>query len=215
MAGRTGGARWRFGAKVLRWRAPGNSGPSPVRRPRARFAAAHSGCVGAPPGDTTVPCQELADGGGHTWRRRPKARPGAAVKTPRWSAGRRAGPVMAGHLRPNFRRWTRSRDGSPGASVNRASAVQRSIPLTFLGTTDPRRSPRAGSSGRRSVGSRAGGGVDWCDHALVCYARRNHKRKRPLHDLPPHLACHRCCRAACRARVTRGASPHTPTSRCG
>ena len=22
----------------------------------------HSGCVGAPPGDTTVPCQELADG---------------------------------------------------------------------------------------------------------------------------------------------------------
>ena len=26
----------------------------------------HSGCVGASPGDTTVPCQELADGGGLT-----------------------------------------------------------------------------------------------------------------------------------------------------
>ena len=62
MAGRTGGARWRLAQRCLRWRAPGNSGPSPVRRPRARFAAAHSGCVGAPPGDTTAPCQELADG---------------------------------------------------------------------------------------------------------------------------------------------------------
>jgi drug/metabolite transporter (DMT)-like permease len=34
-----------------------------VRRPRAWFAATHPGGVGAPPGDTTIPCREPADGG--------------------------------------------------------------------------------------------------------------------------------------------------------
>ena len=32
-----------------------------VRRPRASFALRHSGGVGAPPGTTTSPCQELAE----------------------------------------------------------------------------------------------------------------------------------------------------------
>src|SRR5205085_11645272 len=85
----------------------------------------HSGCVGAPPGDTTVSCQELADG----WR--------ACLAPPSESAARRSKenaamerrkarrPRMAGDLRPNFRRSARPRGGSPGASVNRASAVQR------------------------------------------------------------------------------------------
>jgi len=34
-----------------------------VRRPRAGLVTPHSGCVGAPPGTTTGPCEELADGG--------------------------------------------------------------------------------------------------------------------------------------------------------
>ena len=63
-----------------------------------------------------------------------KARHGTSGQSPRWSAGRRAGPrSWAGDLRPNFRRSARPRGGPPGASVNRASAVQRSIPLTFSG----------------------------------------------------------------------------------
>ena len=77
-------------------------------RGREGTLLAHSGGAGAPPGDTRAPCQELADGGplrlargskgavdpkgaasfepqGKT-KRTPKARPGAGVRTPRWSA---------------------------------------------------------------------------------------------------------------------------------
>ena len=53
------GRRWRCGV------APGGRAERfsvrLVRRPRAWFAAMHPGGVGAPPGDTTVPRQELAD----------------------------------------------------------------------------------------------------------------------------------------------------------
>jgi len=42
------------------WTAPGNSGPRPVRRPRAGLANRHSGDGGAPPGGTTASRQELA-----------------------------------------------------------------------------------------------------------------------------------------------------------
>ena len=49
------------------------------------------GGVGAPPGGTMAPCQELADG--RSARRKPplrqKARPGAETRTPRRRAGRR------------------------------------------------------------------------------------------------------------------------------
>jgi len=44
------------------------------------------GGAGAPPGDTTIPCEELADGRGNTPGQ--KARPGAD-KTSRWRAERR------------------------------------------------------------------------------------------------------------------------------
>jgi len=47
------------------------------------------GGVGAPPGGTMAPRQELADG--RSARRKPplrqKARPGAETRTPRWRAG--------------------------------------------------------------------------------------------------------------------------------
>ena len=48
------------------------------------------GGVGAPPGGTMAPCQELADG--RSFGRKPKhlrqkARPGAETRTPRWRAG--------------------------------------------------------------------------------------------------------------------------------
>ena len=49
------------------------------------------GGVGAPPGGTMAPCQELADGRGAgpkaRWLRQ-KARPGAETRTPRWRAGK-------------------------------------------------------------------------------------------------------------------------------
>jgi hypothetical protein len=41
-------------------------------------------------------------------------------------------PRMAGDLWPDFRRSAQPRGEPPGASVNRASAVQRSIPLIFF-----------------------------------------------------------------------------------
>src|SRR3982750_2414144 len=90
MAGRTGGgagdaAQSPSVAGARQFRAFAGTVPAGVLT-----HSTHSGCVGAPPGDTTVPCQELADGSAIA---SPKARPGAAVKTPRWSAGRRAGPV--------------------------------------------------------------------------------------------------------------------------
>ena len=49
------------------------------------------GGVGAPPGGTTAPCQELADGR-RAWRKPPlwsKARPGAETRTPRRRAATR------------------------------------------------------------------------------------------------------------------------------
>ena len=50
------------------------------------------------------------------------------------------GPVISG---PACRRSALPRGGPPGASVKRTSAVQRSIPLTFLkGTTDKARPAR-------------------------------------------------------------------------
>jgi hypothetical protein len=56
------------------------------------------GGVGAPPGGTTAPCQELADGRG-AWQNLPlrsKARPGAETRTPRRRAARRCAPVNTG-----------------------------------------------------------------------------------------------------------------------
>ena len=140
--------------KVLRWRAPGNSGPSPVRRPRARFAAAHSGCVGAPPGDTTVPCQELADG----WRaylappsesaaRRSSENAAMERRKARRPRHGRSSPAELPEIGPIARRVT----GRVRQSRQRRPALHS--PRIFEGTTDPRRSPRAGLSGRRSVGS--------------------------------------------------------------
>src|SRR5437016_2135215 len=51
------------------------------RRLRVSLASSHPGGVGAPPGDTTIPRQELADR-----RKCRKARPDAVRKTPQQSA---------------------------------------------------------------------------------------------------------------------------------
>jgi len=54
-----------------------------MRRPRASLVSLHSGGAGAPPGTTTGPCQELADGGPLTFEQSAgKARPGAEMRTP-------------------------------------------------------------------------------------------------------------------------------------
>ena len=143
-----------------------------ARRLRAGLVSRHPGGVGAPPGDTTIPRQELANVDPRVLRRSRRSpwngqKPETGVKeaNPRsaTSAARRREPApacrridtgpqgnrrdgapegapapsWAGYLRPNFRRSARPRGGPPGASVKRTSAVQRSIPLTFLkGTTD-------------------------------------------------------------------------------
>src|SRR5512141_2017317 len=98
---------------------------------RRRTLLLHPGGAGAPPGDTRIPCEELADGGpsrlargskdaatqkgppspgrrqGETVNR--KARPGAVRKTPRWSAERRARLARRAHAaRRGFNRMRRS-----------------------------------------------------------------------------------------------------------
>ena len=67
---------------------PGLAGAAPALPARNR----HPGGVGAPPGDTTIPCQELADDRRARFAPSVKARPGAGVRTPQQSAERRAGP---------------------------------------------------------------------------------------------------------------------------
>jgi hypothetical protein len=114
MAGRIGRRRRRCGG-LPRWPAPGNSRSRSMRRPRASLASSLPGGVGAPPGGTTAPCQELADGTGLLpscrWRRDPppvketaiagggngeavseKRGPAPDVRTPRRSAERRRSP---------------------------------------------------------------------------------------------------------------------------
>ena len=58
--GTKGGLRRRCAAGPS-WMAPGNSGPRPVRRPRAGLANRHSGDGGAPPEATMSLCREPAD----------------------------------------------------------------------------------------------------------------------------------------------------------
>ena len=89
----------------------------------------HPGGVGAPPGGTTVPCQELADD-----RREcaAKARPDAGRRTPQQSAERRAGPrhwpVISGdpEIGPPARRAT-------GCGASAPAPVGALLPLVFRG----------------------------------------------------------------------------------
>ena len=85
MAEQAGGGA---GEQVLKSgsRRPAIPGLGLGRRPRTRLAPSYSGGVGAPPGDTTIPCQELADR-----RKCRKARPDAVVRTPQQGAERRNG----------------------------------------------------------------------------------------------------------------------------
>jgi hypothetical protein len=71
----------------IRQPAPGNSGPRAGAAPALPARNRHPGGVGAPPGDTTIPCREPADR-----RKCRKARPDAVRRTPQQSAERRAGP---------------------------------------------------------------------------------------------------------------------------
>src|SRR5436305_13217331 len=98
------------------------------RRPRARFAPSHSGGVGAPPGDTTIPCREPADR-----RKCRKAWPDAVRRTPQQSAERRArARVMGlGDLRRSGDRL--DREASHRVRRIRTSACRRSAPLILSG----------------------------------------------------------------------------------
>jgi hypothetical protein len=75
------------------------------RRPRTRLAPSFSGGVGAPLGDTTVPCQELAD---DRWAHCAIDESAARRRKENAAAERREArrpAYPAGHLR-RFRRWT-------------------------------------------------------------------------------------------------------------
>ncbi|MEA2873776.1 MAG: hypothetical protein QOH67_3752 [Hyphomicrobiales bacterium] len=115
-------------------------------QPRTRAAS------GLRPEALRPPARSWLTTGGHVCAAARKRGPAQQGKRRDGAPEGAPAPVWAGCLRPNFRRQARPRGGPPGASVNRASAVQRSIPLTFLGGDEPRRSPRATTSGRRSVG---------------------------------------------------------------
>ena len=146
-----GGAGRRRGRRTgpqLRQPAPGNSGPRAGAAPALPARNRHPGGVGAPPGGTTAPCQELAD------RRRimraAKARPDAGRRTPQQSAERRAGPrhgpVIFGdpEIGPLARRTT-----GCGVPHQRLSAL---CSPHFSGSGNRRRGPAASQPGRRSVG---------------------------------------------------------------
>src|ERR1043165_8914434 len=61
-----------------------------------------------------------------------RLRHGTSGQTPRWSAGRRAGPVMAGHLWPGLAGDGPYREAGHGcARTTRTSVSLRSIPLGF------------------------------------------------------------------------------------
>ena len=81
-----------------------------ARRPRAGLVSLHPGGVGAPPGTTRCPCRRPADRPGANAPR--KARPDAGVKTPRWSAGRRACPQGTRRAR-RARSWLEAPCGAP------------------------------------------------------------------------------------------------------
>jgi hypothetical protein len=122
-------------------------GWSKVRRPRAWLVTTHSGGVGAPPGGTTAPRQELAD---DREKVPAKARPGAETRTPRWSAERRAGqrhwPVIPGDpgIGPNRK---------AGQRVRRSAPAPVGAPPSLDGGTGRRRTRRRPkNTGERSVG---------------------------------------------------------------
>src|SRR2546430_1559361 len=88
----------------------GHSRPPPPEPARVLTHGTHPGGGGAPPGDTMIPCQELADDRWTYLAPSTKARPAAVVRTPQQSAERRAGhgPVISGdpEIGPTARRVT-------------------------------------------------------------------------------------------------------------
>src|SRR5207342_969906 len=111
--------------------AGGNPGPRPVRRPRACLASTHSGGVGAPPGGTTAPCQELADGRGAWAKARPPAVESAARRRKENAAVERREARRPASLAGDLRRSGDRPDREAGHGVRRSapSASRRSAPL--------------------------------------------------------------------------------------
>ena len=102
----------------IRQPALGNSGPRAGAAPAGVLThSTHSGGVGAPPGDTMVPCQELADDRWARFAPSTKARPAAVVRTPQQSVERRAGLRYWPVISERSRRSTRPRGGSRGAAL--------------------------------------------------------------------------------------------------
>jgi hypothetical protein len=144
-----GRRRGRRTGPQIRQPAPGNSGPRAGAAPAGVLThSAHSGGVGAPPGDTTIPRQELADR-----RKCRKARPGAVRRKPQQSAERRAGPrhgpVIFGDpkIGPTARRTT-------GCGASAPAPVGALLPSFFRGRkTDEAqaRAPRQAGGGALAI----------------------------------------------------------------
>ena len=130
----------------IRQPAPGNSGPRAGAAPALPARNRHPGGVGAPPGGTTVPCQELAD------RRRKSARESAARSRKENAAAERREARRPASLAGDLRR---SGDGSARETGHRVrrfrtSACRRSAPLIFSGAETDEGAPAPSRTGRRS-----------------------------------------------------------------
>ena len=108
-----------------------------MRRLRAGFVPPLPGGAGAPPGDTTVPCQELADG----WPRQPpEARSGRLPKRGRTREpkAKRAAPESAARRRKE-RRWRaerRPRSRKERGTMQTAAPFGAPLPVFLRGAED-------------------------------------------------------------------------------
>ena len=136
----------------IRQPAPGNSGPRAGAAPALPARNRHPGGVGAPPGDTTIPCQELAD---DWWARsRHRRKRGPTPQGKRRSRAPRGAPArVMGRSSPAIRRWDLPRGRSSGAAYPHQRLSALCSPHVFRGAENGQRAPGAPpQTGRRSVG---------------------------------------------------------------
>jgi len=134
----------------IRQPAPGNSGPRAGAAPALPARNRYPGGVGAPPGDTTVPCQELAD---DRWARCAIDESAARRRKENAAAERRKArrpASWAGDLRRSGDRSARETDHRVRRSA--PAPVGALLPLIFLGSGKGRRAPGARSNRAMMLG---------------------------------------------------------------
>ena len=137
------------------------------------YDSAHSGGVGAPPGDTTIPCQELADRRANAGKRGPTLNENAAAE--RREARRPTS--LAGHLRRSGDGSAREADHGCGVPHQRLSAL--CSPHFFGDGKQTKGHPRAAQAGGGALASALIGHAD-CAARPRSPRRRREKRKAGL-----------------------------------